>query len=140
MFRFTRLRTTTTTTTTNAAATAARLPIRRTLAHHAPAGTSFEPPFIHNRMALNPTVEKMSKASVKPTVHTVASRKHWKRKVGKGPLLKNFMDAKHTTLSEQAAIAEAHRYVVVVSFLLLLLLFCLLLLFFCSFVVLFSKI
>jgi dihydropyrimidine dehydrogenase (NADP+) len=60
-------------------------------------------------MALNPSVEKMSKASVKPTVHTVASRKHWKRKVGKGPLLKNFMDAKHTTLSEQAAIGEAHR-------------------------------
>ena len=110
MFRFNVTRLSTTTTTTNAAASAALLG-RRTLAHHAPAGTSFEPPFIHNRMALNPTVEKMSKASVKPTVHTVASRKHWKRKVGKGPLLKNFMDAKHTTLSEQAAIAEAHRYV-----------------------------
>ena len=51
----------------------------------------------------------MSKASVKPTVHTVASRKHWKRKVEKGPLLKNFMDAKHTTLSEAGAISEAHR-------------------------------
>jgi dihydropyrimidine dehydrogenase (NADP+) len=81
----------------------------RCFAHHAPAGTSFEPPLIHERMALNPTVEKMSVASVKPTVHTVASLKHWKRKVGKGPLLKNFMDAKHTTLSEQAAISEANR-------------------------------
>jgi dihydropyrimidine dehydrogenase (NADP+) len=61
------------------------------------------------KTALNPTVEQMSVAHVKPTVHTVASRKHWRRKVGKGPLLKNFMDAKHTTLSEQAAISEANR-------------------------------
>lgn len=82
---------------------------QRSLAHHAPAGTSFEPEVISSRLALNPTVEKLSGARVKPTVDTRADRKHWKRKVGKGPLLKNFMDAKHHTLSEQAAVAEAHR-------------------------------
>ena len=87
----------------------ARLIQQRSLAHHAPAGTSFEPEFITSRLALNPTVANMSGARVKPTVDTRADRKHWKRNVGKGPLLKNFTDAKHHTLSEQAAIAEANR-------------------------------
>ena len=70
----------------------ARLAQQRSLAHHAPAGTSFEPEVISSRLALNPTVAKMSGARVKPTVDTRADRKHWKREVGKGPLLKNFTD------------------------------------------------
>ena len=86
-----------------------RASYHRAFGHHAVAGTSFESEFISTRLALNPTVEKLSGARVKPTVDTRADRKHWKRKIEAGPLLKNFTDAKHTTLSEQAALAEASR-------------------------------
>ena len=81
-------------------------------AHHAPKGTSFEPAIILDRMALNPTAAKTSSVNVKSTSTTQAARKHWKRNVdtvsGIG-LKNNFADAKHTTLSEQAALKEAAR-------------------------------
>ena len=84
----------------------------RSFAHHAPEGASFEPSIIRDRMALNPTAAKTSAVRVKPTVKTQAARKHWRRNVdtvtGVG-LLNNFSDAKHTTLSEQAALREAAR-------------------------------
>ena len=83
---------------------------RRALAHHAKAGTSFESDTIVDRLALNPTVEKMNRVKTVPTVSTKASRKHWKRNhTFKPPMFKDFTDAKHTTLSEQAAIKEAAR-------------------------------
>jgi dihydropyrimidine dehydrogenase (NADP+) len=79
-------------------------------AHHAKEGTSFEPEVINERLALNPTVEKMNTVKVVPTTSTKASRKHWKRlHTFKPPMLNDFTDAKHTTLSEQAAIKEAAR-------------------------------
>ena len=42
---------------------------QRRLAHHAAAGTSFESEFITERLALNPSVAKLSGARVQPTVH-----------------------------------------------------------------------
>jgi hypothetical protein len=47
---------------------------QRRLAHHAAAGTSFESEFITERLALNPSVAKLSGARVQPTVH-VSSRR-----------------------------------------------------------------
>ena len=80
-------------------------------AHHAIQGTSFESDEIVERMALNPTVEKMDKVRAVPTTSTKKARKHWKRIHSdfRPPMLKDFTDAKHTTLSEQAAIKEAAR-------------------------------
>ena len=80
-------------------------------AHHAVQGTSFESDEIVERMALNPTVEKMDKVRAVPTTSTKKARKHWKRIHSdfRPPMLKDFTDAKHTTLSEQAAIKEAAR-------------------------------
>jgi hypothetical protein len=50
-------------------------------------------------------------ARVKPTTETQAARKHWKRNpdLSGAGLANNFADAKHTTLSEQAALKEAAR-------------------------------
>ena len=80
-------------------------------AHHAERGTSFEADDIVKRLELNPTVEKMNKVRAVPTTSTRKARKHWKRINNelKPPMLKDFTDAKHTTLSEQAAIKEAAR-------------------------------
>ena len=81
-------------------------------AHHAPQGTSFEPDLIGERLALNPTVKKQMTVRMKPTEATKASRKHWKRNSearSSAGLFNNFADVKHTTLSEQAAVAEAAR-------------------------------
>ena len=81
-------------------------------AHHAPMGTSFEPSAINSRLTLNPTAKKQLEVSVKPTTVTKAARKYWKRggsaRASAG-LLNNFDDAKHTTMSEQAALREAAR-------------------------------
>ena len=47
---------------------------QRRLAHHAAAGTSFESEFITERLALNPSVAKLSGARVQPTVHVSLAR------------------------------------------------------------------
>ena len=63
-------------------------------------------------MALSPTVAKQTAVHVQSTIKTKAARKHWKRNSEARPsagLYNNFADAKHTTLSEQAAVKEAER-------------------------------
>jgi dihydropyrimidine dehydrogenase (NADP+) len=82
----------------------------RLFAQHAVQGTSFEPEVIGERLNLNPTVSKMRKTKVVPTSRTRASRRKWKRNVGVVSSIKNnFDDAKHTTLSEAAAVKESQR-------------------------------
>jgi len=79
-------------------------------AHHAAAGTSFEPEVIEERLNLNPTVKKTRTTKFVPTSVTKQARRKWKRNVGVvAPLTNNFDDAKHTTLSEAAAVKEAQR-------------------------------
>ena len=79
-------------------------------AHHVAQGTSFESDDIVERMALNPTVEKMDKARAVPTTSTERPGSTGKEfTVTSSSMLKDFTDAKHTTLSEQAAIKEAAR-------------------------------
>lgn len=93
-------------------ALAARLltPRRHHFAHHAAAGTSFEPEVINERLSLNPTVRAMKTTKLVPTSKTKEARRYWKRNVGVvAPITNNFDDAKHTTLSEAAAIKEAQR-------------------------------
>ena len=120
-----------------AARSRALAPRARGMAHHAPQGTSFEPALIGARLALNPVADKQARpmlaaaarrsrrslfssraaprpqtsARVKPTTETQAARKHWKRNpdLSGAGLANNFADAKHTTLSEQAALKEAAR-------------------------------
>jgi dihydropyrimidine dehydrogenase (NADP+) len=84
------------------------VPVRT--AHHAAAGTSFEPEVINERLRMNPTVERMRTVKLVPTSTTKKARKYWKRNVGVvAPIKNNFDDAKHTTLSETAAVKEAQR-------------------------------
>ena len=65
---------------------------------------------IDERLDLNPTVHKMNRASVVPTQRVVELRKHWKRVGVHAPSkFRDFTDAKHSTLSEQAALREAAR-------------------------------
>ncbi|KAL6074278.1 Dihydropyrimidine dehydrogenase [NADP(+)] [Balamuthia mandrillaris] len=61
-------------------------------------------------LALNPKV--LTHASLKPTKHTKAEQKHWKRNEGCASgcdLYKNFEDIKPTTLTERGALFEAAR-------------------------------
>lgn len=63
-------------------------------------------------MLLNPRVQKRS--SLVPSVDTKQNKKHWKRNTDKScqscsSLKNDFLDIKHTTLSERAALKEAAR-------------------------------
>jgi dihydropyrimidine dehydrogenase (NADP+) len=65
-------------------------------------------------MELNPHYSRAETAKAVTTADTKKARKYWKRNVGhpeqiEAPLLGNFMDAKHHTLSERAALREAAR-------------------------------
>lgn len=75
---------------------------------------SKDPPDIENLLALNPKTKEF--ANSRPSVQTVKDKKHWKRNdehmCGSGcvkDLNRNFLDVKHTTLSERGALREASR-------------------------------
>uniref|UniRef100_T1ITK2 Dihydropyrimidine dehydrogenase [NADP(+)] n=1 Tax=Strigamia maritima TaxID=126957 RepID=T1ITK2_STRMM len=71
-----------------------------------------DPPDIENILALNPRVTSV--ATLVPSKDTKRNKKHWKRNSDKKcgtckPLVNNFDDIKHTTLSERGALKEAAR-------------------------------
>ncbi|CAF1117663.1 unnamed protein product [Adineta steineri] len=75
---------------------------------------SKDPPDIENLLALNPKTKRY--ANSRPSVQTVKDKKHWKRNdehtCASGcskDLSRNFLDVKHTTLSERGALREASR-------------------------------
>jgi len=77
---------------------------------------SYDPPDIENLLKLNPRIKPHANAV--PSAVTKKAKKHWKRNEDKGenvscgscdPLLNDFDDIKHTSLSERGAIREAAR-------------------------------
>ncbi|XP_058064202.1 LOW QUALITY PROTEIN: dihydropyrimidine dehydrogenase [NADP(+)] [Anopheles bellator] len=74
--------------------------------------TSKDLPDIESLLALNPRVK--TSGSLVPTAVTKSLKKHWKRNGDRScasctPLLNDFSDIKHTTLSERSALREAAR-------------------------------